>query len=224
MKHFLLLIISILFVSCGKEKSVLLPEVSHSKITEISDVSPAYLFYDITQKDSVELNRKNLISTTNWLVNIDKRLTLNQVIPHITFLQNKKKKASHKNKEARNYYTCNNTNKTTLGFIDFTDVEYIKTNKNSVNSLLHQDINSQFIFFSKTGELFIITPDLEPFIKETTKDHLFEDLRATYSSGSTISLRFSKDLTFQEYISIKSILENIAPEDLNIAHQEFIQD
>ncbi|MGB5420208.1 MAG: hypothetical protein WBN21_15385, partial [Algibacter sp.] len=90
MKNYLLLIILTVLFSCGSDKVIQLPEISHSEITEILDVSPAYLFYDETQVDSIELNRKNLISTTNWLINVDKRLTLKQVIPHIKYLQDKK--------------------------------------------------------------------------------------------------------------------------------------
>ena len=94
---FLLLSITLLF-SCGNEKELQLPQIENAKINQINDVSPAYLFYDETQPDSIELNRKNLISTTNWLVNVDKRLTLKQAIPKIKFLQEKKDTESIKNK------------------------------------------------------------------------------------------------------------------------------
>ena len=89
MKKSLVLILLIICFSCGNDKVVLLPEISHSEITDIKDVSAAYIFYNETKPDSTELNRKNLISTTNWLVNVDKRLTLRQAIPYIQFLQNK---------------------------------------------------------------------------------------------------------------------------------------
>ncbi|MDA9343831.1 hypothetical protein N8258_03095, partial [Algibacter sp.] len=124
MKYFILLITMFFVFSCGNKKVLHLPEISHSEISEINDVSHAYLFYDETQKDSVELNRKNLISTTNWLINVDKRLTLKQAIPHLKFLQEKKKNSSHKNKEAKNYFSCNDTSRQNLGFIEFTDVVY----------------------------------------------------------------------------------------------------
>ena len=88
-----LLVLTIFLGSCSK-KNVLLPETENSNITEIKDVSAAYLFYDETKKDSLEFNRKNLISTTNWLVNIDKRLTLKQILPHLIYLQNKQNKDS----------------------------------------------------------------------------------------------------------------------------------
>ena len=102
MKHLFPTLILLLLLSCGNEKVLQLPEINYSKITKLNDVSAAYLFYNETQKDSVELNRKNLISTTNWLINVDKRLTLKQVIPHIQFLQEKKKNSSHKNEVSKN--------------------------------------------------------------------------------------------------------------------------
>ena len=51
-----------MFWSCANEKTIQLPEINGAKITELQDVSAAYLFYDETQPDSLELNRKNLIS------------------------------------------------------------------------------------------------------------------------------------------------------------------
>ena len=89
MKYFILLITVFFVFSCGNKKILYLPEINYCEISKIQDVSHAYLFYDEIQKDSVELNRKNLISTTNWLINVDKRLTLKQAIPHLKFLQEK---------------------------------------------------------------------------------------------------------------------------------------
>ena len=120
-------LITLFLWSCGNEKVIQLPEVQHAKISEILDVSPAYIFYNETQPDSVELNRKNLIISTNWLFNVDKRLTLEQAIPKIKFLQDKKRNAKmHKNEAAKNYYTCNDTSIKNLGFIEFTNVNYIE--------------------------------------------------------------------------------------------------
>ncbi len=38
-----------------------LPEIENAAITEVLDVSPAYIFYDESQPDSTLLNRKNLM-------------------------------------------------------------------------------------------------------------------------------------------------------------------
>ena len=130
MKNYYLILLSIFILSCNNERVLLLPEVEQAEVTEVLDVSPAYIFYDETQPDSVLLNRKNLISTTNWLVNVDKRLTLKQAIPHIKFLQDKKRDAKmHKNENAKNYFTCNDTSIGDLGFIEFTDVSFHNNSK-----------------------------------------------------------------------------------------------
>jgi hypothetical protein len=50
--------------------------MENEPITEVLDVSLAHIFYDETQHHSIFLNRKNRIISANWLVNIDKRLTL----------------------------------------------------------------------------------------------------------------------------------------------------
>ena len=76
MRRWLVLLIGLVVLSCNNERVLQLPEVENAEITEVLDISPAYIFYDETQPDSNLFNRKNLIGTTNWLVNVDKRLTL----------------------------------------------------------------------------------------------------------------------------------------------------
>ena len=87
MKKIAFLLLFLLILNCNNERVLQLPETEHSDITELLDMSPAYIFYDETQQDSTLFNRKNLIGTTNWAVNVDKRLTLRQAIPHIQYLQ-----------------------------------------------------------------------------------------------------------------------------------------
>ncbi len=226
MKYILLLLVALLLLSCGKEKVVLLPEISHSEITEINDVSAAYLFYDETQKDSVELNRKNLISTTNWLVNVDKRLTLKQVIPHIKFLQDKKKNAGHKNENAKNYFTCNDTSRGNLGFVEFTDVDY------------HQEPAGEY--FSKTSSILknirfsIITYSLENIeimgftdyliSKKTNLPDLIFQLKKLINPDMKVEivLNLNEILKFQDYISLKSSISKLDLQNVIISNHEFI--
>src|SRR5690606_26364139 len=125
MKYPSLFIILMFIFSCGKDKVVQLPEIDNATISEVNDISAVYIFYNENEPDSVELNRNNLISTTNWLFNVDKRLTLKQAIPQIKLLQEKRRNAQlHKNENAKNYFTCNDLSRKNLGFIEFTDVVY----------------------------------------------------------------------------------------------------
>lgn len=227
MRYTILLITMLLIFSCGKEKVIQLPEINHSDISEIADVSAAYLFYDETQKDSVELNRKNLISTTNWLVNVDKRLTLKQAIPHIQFLQEKKRNSSHKNEKAKNYFTCNDTSKKNLGFIEFTDANYHHEDAGeyfSKTSDIPTNPRFSIVFHSKKN--IKIVGFIENFIEiNSNKNKLQKDLEALFKSKTNkfdIVLNFNKNLLFQDYITFKSLLINSDLKNITIAKDEFI--
>ncbi|RAJ13272.1 hypothetical protein [Olleya aquimaris] len=217
-----------LLISCGNEKILQLPEIQNAEITKVLDVSPAYIFYDETKEDSVELNRKNLIISTNWLVNVDKRLTLEQALPSIIKLQDKKRNATmHKNKNARNYYTCNDTSIKNLGFIDFTETDYIqespfdyyaKISKTSLPPKVYVTIIDDFSI-----ELTTNTIDFK--IIKTTKNDLINEINLITNSTKLkleIILNFNKNLSFQDYITIKSELLKLKKDSISFSDTEFI--
>jgi len=219
MRYFKILMLLLVF-SCNNEKIVQLPEITHSEFNKILDVSHAYLFYDETKADSIELNRKNLIGTTNWLINVDKRLTLKQVLPKIIFLQDKKRNAEiHKNEDAKNFYTCHNTSITNLGFIEFTDVYYKEKHPNDFII----DKENYSIIFNSISDIKIIRHDNQ--VLETSETKIFEDIKSVFSENSkpkTLHLFFNKSLTFQEYITLKSLLNKLKTQNLIIANEEFV--
>ena len=233
MRYIYLLIILSLF-SCNNERTLLLPEVKNAEVTEVLDVSPAYLFYDESQPDSTLLNRKNLIITTNWLVNVDKRLTLAQAIPHIKFLQDKKRNAEmHKNEDAKNYFTCNDTSIVSLGFLEFTDVFY------EFSEPIDDAINLQNLVSEKLKSKATSTSDfLEIPLKINNKNKAkiqleiqsFIELLELSTSmseemvikGYSLNLYFEENLSFQDYISIKRELSKIKSDKIRIDNNEFI--
>ena len=204
MRYFFFLTLFIL-MSCSNEKSVILPEINNSTITEILDVSPAYIFYNEAQPDSTLFNRKNLIITTNWLVNVDKRLTLKQAIPHIQFLQNKKRNAEmHKNKDAKNYFTCNDISINNLGFLEFTETNFY--NKNSFK----ETENLCFITFESLKNVISFTTlDFKFEFSEEGFDAALEVVYKEYDRSTVkIVLAFNNAMSFQDYITIKSELKS----------------
>ncbi|WP_166964726.1 hypothetical protein [Yeosuana marina] len=214
-----------IIVSCGNEKIVQLPEIQHSDISKIDDVSAAYLFYDETMPDSVELNRKNLISTTNWLVNVDKRLTLGQAIPKIMYIQAKKRDAQmHKNENAKNYFTCNNISIKNLGFIEFTNVYY---HENGFNTYLEKNKANQVISIKVNSPDSII---MSFMFDGTTLSHssnytkLLEHLKTNLinEGNAIIILELNQKLSFQDYITLKSLLSKINLKNVSIANDEFV--
>lgn len=225
MKLIFYCLILTIIVSCGNEKTIQLPEIQHSDISKIDDVSSAYLFYDETMPDSVKFNRKNLISTTNWLVAVDKRLTLNQVIPKIIFIQGKKREAQmHKNENAKNYFACNNISIKNLGFIEFTDVFY---QKNGFNGYLEKKKTNQLISIKVTSPDSIIMSFMfngTTFSQPSNYKNLLEHLKTNLinKDKAIIVLELNQKLSFQDYITLKSLLSKIDLKNASIANDEFI--
>jgi len=238
MKYILSLIIVFLCISCGNKKELLLPEIDKAEINEITDVSAAYLFYDETQPDSVELNRKNLISTTNWLVNVDKRLTLKQAIPHIKFLQDKKKSSSHKNEKAKNYFTCHDLSENNLGFIEFTSIEYYQ----NLDTLFNRDhtksknLSWEILIHAKTKDSISIDfpsnesgnmtsyiysrqKNLQTNLKNIISDSISDFIK---NRKVIIYLGCVENLKFQDYISLKFKLNQFDIKNTEISNKEFI--
>jgi hypothetical protein len=227
MKSFFYYLLLSLIFSCGKDKIIQLPKVDQSKINEITDVSAAYIFYDETLPDSVELNRKNLISTTNWLVNVDKRLKLKQAIPKIVFIQNKKRNAEmHKNENAKNFYTCNDLSINNLGFIDFTNTYYhsnnsdryldeLKNNAEQIIKIKVHSLDSTYVSFISNDTAFTHTSNERDLL-----NHLQTNL--TSSGNALLISELNNNLSFQDYITYKALLTKMEFKNLTIANDEFV--
>lgn len=130
MKYLSLILLFVLF-SCGKDATILLPKSDISIVKDIQDYSSIYLFFKTKGKDTlVEVNRKNSISSTNWIFHIDKRLPLRLVVPEIIKLQAKKEGSAHKSETSENYYSYSDSLHKNLAFIPFTKINYQLTSSN----------------------------------------------------------------------------------------------
>lgn len=216
-----------LFTSCNK-RVVQLPETTNKDITEVVDVSPVYMFYD-EETDSVEFNRKNMISTTNWLVNIDKRLTLKQILPHLQYLQEKRHgDGMHTNENAKNYFTCNNTDLKNLSFIEFTNVVYhnetsenyfSKASNLSQNEVLSLNINAK----GEISMLLLNNGNTLPLVIK--KSNIINTIkRITNENPDIIELyiNYDSNLSYQDYISFKTLLLDLKEDVSKISNNEFI--
>ena len=224
MKKIAFLLLFLLILNCNNERVLQLPETEHSDITELLDMSPAYIFYDETQQDSTLFNRKNLIGTTNWAVNVDKRLTLRQAIPHIQYLQNKRQKASmHKNEDAKNYFTCNDISIGNLGFLEFTEVNYFNISKR--NEVLEHCIKKEptlLVEFNNVEEFKIYDLFAGRINELDNTDYKTIESLGNIEYYGKVILSFNPELDFQSYISIKSQISRIESNSIRIHYKEFI--
>lgn len=212
MKSFYILIIAVFCFNCTNDKALELAEIHHSNITEILDVSPAYLFYNTANTDSLEVNKRNLISTTNWLVNVDKRLSLKQAIPAIKALQDKKENASHKNKNAKNYFTAFNPNSKNLCFLEFTATTFrLNTKATEHIKTLHD-----------TTAIVDISSEAIRYQNQVYKLNTFINALNTTNNSVKLVLNFDQHITFQDYLQFKDALLTITKTAVLIDRNEFI--
>ena len=194
---YLSLVILFLVLSCGNKEDILLPKSNVTVVADVKDHSPIYIFFRTNGKDTLaEVNRKNSIITTNWILNIDKRLPLSVVIPEVIILQDKKRQEkAHKNEKAENFYSYADSIGKNMAFIPFTKVYY------TIGKPTEGDI---VIRFSKTNNLAFVNG------VEIDKKEL---LNYVYSVGKAIKpkivLLFDKNMSFNEYLQNKILIREL---------------
>lgn len=194
MKYFSLVILFILF-SCGNKEDILLPKSNVTIVSDVQDHSPIYIFFRTKEKDTLaEVNRKNSIISTNWILNIDKRLPLKLVIPEVMKLQDKKRnEVAHKNELAQNYYSYADSIHKNLAFLPFTKVYYKMAKPKS----------SFIVFFSKKNEIFVdgspgSHEELKSFLNSLPKEKL-----------GIIKFGFDKNMSYGAYLQNEVFIQSL---------------
>lgn len=190
-----LFVVLFLCCSCGNKEDILLPRADRTIVKEVENLSPIYIFFRVKGKDTLaEVNRNNSIGTTNWILNIDRRLPLRLVIPEVMKLQEKKRgDSAHKNEAAENYYSYADSIGRNLAFIPFTNV-YYKMEKPKSGVEIYFDKNNKIC----VNGLMIKKEEFKRFLNEFIDE----------KSGN-YQLCFSKDLSFGEYIQDNILIEKL---------------
>lgn len=203
MKYFSLVILFVL-LSCGNKEDILLPKSNVTIVSDVVDHSPIYIFFRTKGKDTLaEVNRKNSIISTNWILNIDKRLPLRLVIPEVMKLQEKKRnEVAHKNELAENYYSYADSIGKNMAFLPFTKV-YYKMGKPKSGVIVFFDKKNQIW----VNDLMIKKDKLESFLNEFI-----------VRKGINLQFSFSEDLSYGNYIQNKIFIQSLKIEN----KEEFI--
>jgi hypothetical protein len=209
MKYFTLIVLFALF-SCGNKEDILLPKANTTIVKSVDDLSPIYIFFRTKGKDTLaEVNRKNSIISTNWILNVDKRLPLRLAIPEIIKLQQKKREEkAHKNEKAENYYSYADTIGKNLAFIPFTNVYY----------KLEKPKSGVAVFFTKNNEIFV--DDI--VVKQGELQTYLNKLPSSTSNQYVFC--FDKNLNFGSYIQNKIFINSLKLplSEFNIKQEEFV--
>ena len=209
MKYFSLIVLFALF-SCGNKEDILLPKSNVTVVADVQDHSPIYIFFRTNGKDTLAaVNRKNSIISTNWILNIDKRLPLRLVIPEVMKLQQKKREEkAHKNEKAKNYYSYADTLGKNLAFLPFTKV-YYKMGKPKFCVI---------IFFDKNNKISVNNVA----VKKEELQNYFDNLSS--DKPNKFLFCFAKNLSYGNYIQNKIFIKSLKfpTPNLNLTNDEFV--
>lgn len=210
MKYFTLIAFFVL-IACGNKEDILLPKAATTIVKDVTDLSPIYIFFRTNEKDTLaEVNRKNSIISTNWILNIDKRLPLRLVIPEVMKLQKKKREEkAHKNEKAENYYSYADTIGKNLAFIPFTNVFYKMEKPFSGNP--------RICFYKdriEVNDVIVIKAKLQEYLNNMRMEN-----------DIPIILCFDKNSSYGSYIQNKLFMKGIKKNKKKLSiddNQEFI--
>jgi len=224
MEKILIFVFSLFILSCSK-KEVKLPLLAEKGIQEIHNHSQVWFFFEIKNNDTIaNVNRKNTISTTHWIFNIDKRLPLKIIIPIIIELQDKHSNSIHSKEGMLNYFSYSDTISKKLSFLEFDKVIY-KTDsilsKNFIkehrtNYLNYNNINLTF----NKNTVFLNDSKIE---KSELKSTLLEFIDFSSEGKKTmLHLNFNENSTYQDYLFYKTLIHDLNSETILTNPLEFI--
>lgn len=223
MRKLLLIILPLFMISCAK-KEVKIPVLPEKGIQEIQNHSEVWLFFEVKNNDTIaKVNRKNTISTTHWIYNIDKRLPLKTIIPHIIKLQDKHANSMHSEKGMHDYFSYSDTISKKLSFLEFDGVIF-KTNGVKPEKLLkynfdYQNYNNINLIFNQKS-VWINAVKVE---KLNFKNELLAMIKLFSANKQTmLHLNFNGNLLYQDYLFYRTAIHNFSNENILINNTEFI--
>ncbi len=226
MRKLVMLIVSLLILSCAK-KDVKLPTLAEKGLHELHNHSQVWFFFKTENKDTIaEVNRKNTISTTHWIFNIDKRLPLKTIIPSIILLQDKHSNSIHSKDGMHNYFSYADTLSDKLSFFEFDKVLY------KTDSLLSRSyIKTHFNDYIKYNNINLTINTNSVWINDTKiektefKSTLLEFIDfASEGKQTLLHLNFNQNISYQKYLYYKTMLGAISNKLIILNPLEFIFD
>lgn len=208
------LIILSIFISCNKKK-VELPIIPITTTSNITDISEIWVFYDVkNEKNKANVNLNNIISTTNWIINIDKKLLMKEIVPVIQTIKSRREKKSIHSAEGKSDYLsyANNKDKN-ISFFKIDQIQYLQINK--------ADTDNLSIHYKTDHNLFFREKNISFNKKEISIDSLkIEDFNT--QNSRLIHVFFDENITYQSYLEKRIKLSEIIGDKFKIDDTEYI--
>ncbi len=212
--YFLFLFLSLILISCS-EKSVSLPQVAISGQTEIQNHSQIWVFQDTTEgSNKAAVNKNNTISTTNWIINIDKNLPMSEVIPVFQMIKAKRaKKSIHSAEGMKDYLSYSNTLDKNISVFSIDSIQFMLLSKEKLVTLNQDKICENTINFSPN--------DIRVNTKKYAVSQWNKELLTSLKTGC-VQLQYNQNLSYQKYMEYRLSLAAFLPEDISIETTEYV--
>jgi len=205
MYRLILILLLVSLTSCNN-KTVELPQVAIAGQSDIQNHSQIWVFQK-KEKDSIwaEVNMNNKINTTHWIVNIDKHLTLGNLLPVFQKIKdNRLKKSMHSKEGMQTFLSYSDTGNKKIALFPIDSIEYIK-----------KDIENNENTISFFSEHFLVNNKSHSI--NQWKKIVLDTLNTSY-----LQLQFSEKLNYQQYMEYRLSIKAKLPKDVRIRSTEYI--
>ena len=213
-KTIYLIIILATLISCNKKK-LELPLIPVGGISNITNHSEIWVFYNVEkEKNKANINKNNIISTTNWIINIDKKLQMKEVVPAIQLIKAKReKKTPHSAEGVSDYLSYANNKDKNISLFKIDSIQYLSLDKISSDDLaIHYKSDNNIIFREKN-------------ISINNKEILIDSLKLenfTIINSKRVHVFFEENITYQSYLEKRVKLSQIAKGKIIVDGTEYM--
>ncbi len=204
--------------SCAK-KEVMLPVIAADGIGQTENHSSIWIFFEVSGQDTLAvLNKANKMLNTHWIFNIDRRLSMKEVIPVLqTMQQDRNKDSMHKKEGMKNYFSFADSKNQRISLVDFPPIDFVRSDEFDHRGAMTSD-STCVIGLTLLGENCRIG-DRDYVIEDV--DRIAEALKGC-PDGKQGSFRliYSENLGFQEYLAARA---HLASASLPLDSTEIVQ-
>ena len=218
-KPLIFLIGLVLFCQCS-DKEVMLPVIPEGGIPETQNHSSIWIFYDASAQDSkAVLNKNNKLINTNWIFNIDRRLTMRDVIPILQEMQaDRNKDSMHKKEGMANFLSYADSKNERISLVPFPEIKFVRMDDMAgMEDIERAEASS--VSKGRSSELdstqcLVMVRLYEDYVRANGKNLERRDLLEIESTalgceeGQTVIFRlhYDEEITYQNYLEAKVFL------------------
>ena len=212
--YLILFLNTLLFLGCQK-KQVQLPLLDIQGISEIQNHSSIWVFLETENgENTAKLNKNNKILNTHWIFNIDRRLTMDQVVPILIEMQKAKNKDSmHKKEGMKNYFSYADTSTKKISLTPFLQTNFITAPETTIES----GIETCTILLEIWGDQIKLNDEvieLESLLSVLENNEVCEQKETLH-----ILLSYDAQTSYQDYLRTKTFL---IFNEINCASDEYV--